>query len=315
MSDRASGGSAAVESAHRQTAFLAGFVKELRANGPAYALVLPSVLLVGLVAIYPILYAFRLSLFETVLFAPTRFVGAAHYWALLGDAAIRRNLVASLQFTGGSIILSVALGLALAVLLNQRLRLRTTVRVIIFIPWVTSQITSGLIWRWLVNPDYGPVVSLLRETVGTPRIDLLSDVRLAMVALVLTNVWRSAAFSMIIFLAALQGIPESVVRAAAVDGASTWRAFKDVTIPLIAPSIVVCIIISSLGYLNNITVPLILTGGGPMDATEVLSLRLYREAFSYFHVGYASAIAILILALNVALTLGYIKIARARGYE
>lgn len=290
---------------------LTGLVRDYRENAFAYLLILPSALLVLAVVVYPVYYAAEFSLHRSVVFSLGDFAGLANYKGLFTQS-ILQNAVASLVFVGGSIALSVSLGLWLALLLNGKILLRTTVRTIIFIPWVTSQIASGLVWRWLVNPDYGPVVYGL-QALGAPRVDLLGDGALAMAVLIFTNAWRSIAFSMIVLLAGLQAIPDSVMRSAALDGASDWRVFRDITLPLLLPSILVCVIMSSFSYFNIITIPLVLTGGGPQNATELITLRMYREAFSYFNVGFASALTMLILALNVVLTLIYLKVPGAKG--
>lgn len=293
------------------TLTLAGIRAEVRQNSVAYLFVMPSVLLVLGVVVYPIYYVADFSLHRSIVFAKSDFVGLANFAALL-DSRLIGNVVASLVFVGGSIVLATGAGLLLALLLNGKFALRTTLRTIIFIPWVTSQIASALIWRWLVNPDYSPLTAGMRS-LGLPRVDFLGDPTLAMAVLIFTNVWHSVAFSMIVILASLQTIPESVLRSAAVDGASRWLTFRHVTLPLIMPSILVCVMMSSFSYFNIIAIPLALTGGGPQSATELVTLRMYFEAFSFFNVGFASAITILILALNVVLTLAYLRIPGGKG--
>ena len=276
----------------------------------AWILVLPVVVLVLAVGVYPVTYAIQFSLSDSIVFTRTEYVGLANYHKLL-NWSVLRNVVASLVFVLGSTFIAVGAGLALALILNEKLALRTTVRTVIFIPWVVSEIAVALIWRWLVNPDYGPVVYALKAA-GFPRFDFLGDASLAMTTLVLANVWRSVAFAMIILLAALQGIPDNVLRAAQVDGATGWRAFWSVKLPLLMPSIVICAMLSSFSYFNIVTLPLVLTGGGPMDATEVLTLRMYQEGFNYFNVGFASALTMLILLMNVLLTVAYLKVPHER---
>jgi multiple sugar transport system permease protein len=284
---------------------------DMRENALAYLFVLPSVLLVVAVVVYPIYYVADFSLHRSIVFSKSDFVGLDNFIALF-DRRIIGNALASLVFVGGSIVLATGSGLLLALLLNSKFALRTTIRTVIFIPWVTSQVASALIWRWLVNPDYSPVVEVMRS-LGLPRVDLLGDAVLAMGVLIFTNVWHSVAFSMIVILASLQTIPEAVVRSAAVDGASRWMTFRHVTLPMILPSILLCVMMSSFSYFNIIAIPLVLTGGGPQSATELITLRMYYEAFSFFNVGFASAITILILALNVALTVAYLRVPGGKG--
>jgi multiple sugar transport system permease protein len=285
---------------------------ELRENSIAYLFVLPSVALVLAVVVYPIYFVADFSLHRSVVFTRDAFVGLDNYTDLL-DARVLRNVAASLIFVVGSIVLATSAGLGLALVLNRKFALRTTLRTVIFVPWVTSQVASALIWRWLVNPDYSPVTSGLRAA-GLPRIDFLGDPTLAMAVLIFTNVWHSVAFAMIVILAGLQTIPDSVRRSAAVDGASSWLSFRHVTLPMIMPSLLVCVMMSSFSYFNIIAIPLELTGGGPQSATELVTLRMYFEAFSFFNVGFASALTMLILALNVMLTLAYLRIPGGKGF-
>ncbi len=277
-----------------------------------YLFILPTAILVLSVAIYPMLYALRISFYRSELLAIGRFVGLGNYRALFQDPTTAWNFAASGIFVLGSVALSSGLGLLLAILLNERLMFRALFRAWILIPWVVSQVVAALVWRWLVNADYGPVAVALLD-LGLPRIGLLGDRHLAMFTLILANTWRSVAFPMVLFLAALQGIPENLYRAARVDGISRWLTFRRVTLPLIKPVVLVAAIILTLSYFNIIALPLVLTGGGPLQATELVSLRLYREAFAYYHVGLASAIAILMFLANVALTLFYLRFMRARG--
>ncbi|HZP86407.1 MAG TPA: sugar ABC transporter permease, partial [Burkholderiales bacterium] len=173
------------------------------------------------------------------------------------------------------------------------------------------QVVAAMVWRWLLNADYGPVAVALLD-LGLPRIDPLSDPHLAMLVLVLANVWRSVAFPMVLFLAALQGIPENLYRAARVDGIPAWMTFRRVTLPMLRPTLLVCVVILTLSDFNIVALPLVLTGGGPLDATDLVSLRLYREAFADYHIGTASALAILLFLVNIVLTIVYLRALRAR---
>lgn len=276
-----------------------------------YLLILPAGVLVLSVAIYPMLYAAHLSLRRAELLAPSRFIGLENYRELLTSPETAWNFAASGIFVVGSVVLCVGLGLLLALLLNQRLRFRAVFRAGILIPWIVSQVVVAMVWRWLLNPDYGPVAVALLD-LGLPRLDPLSDRQLAMVTLVLANTWRAVAFPMVMFLAALQGVPENLYRAAKVDGISPWLTLRRVTLPLIRPTVLVTTIVLTLSDFNIIALPLVLTGGGPLHATELVSLRLYQEAFSYYRMGVASALAILLFLLNVALTIFYLYVMRER---
>jgi multiple sugar transport system permease protein len=282
-----------------------------RAPLTPYLLILPAAVLLFVVALYPMAYAVHLSLHTSELMEIGPYAGLANYQSLVRDPGVRWSFLASAIFVAGSVTLAVMTGLALALLLNEKVQFRTTFRASILVPWIVSQVVAAMVWRWLLNPDYGPVaVSLL--DMGLPRLDPLSEPRLAMLVLVLANVWRSIAFPMVLFLAALQGIPENLYRAARVDGIPWWMTFRRVTLPMLRPTLLVCTIILTLSDFNIVALPLVLTGGGPIDATDLASLRLYREAFVDYRIGTASALAIVLFVLNVVLTIGYLRSLRMR---
>lgn len=278
----------------------------LRRHGLPYVLLFPSLALVIAVTVYPMFYAFEYSLHSASLMRKTRFVGLENYYQLLTDPSARGNLYSTLLFLAGAIPLTILFGLVLALVLNQPLTYRGLIRTIVLLPWITSYLIAALLWKWLLNADYGPVTALL-TSVGLPKLDFLGT-HLAMLSLILTTVWHSMAFAMVIMLAALQQVPENLRWAAEVDGASRWMHFRRIVFPLIKPSVLVCVIVMSLHYLNIITLPLILTGGGPNRATELISLRLFNEAFIFYNTGFASAIAILVLVMNVLLTAIYMQL-------
>jgi len=285
------------------------FRKRPGKNGLALAFLLPAVIVVTLVTFLPIINAVRMSLYETSYLQRTDFVGRRHYWNYLQEPEGRRNILNSLIYVFGSLTLSIPFGVLLATLLHRKLRFRTLFRTLIVLPWVVSQLVGALLWSWLMNPYYGPINYFIQLWLGPP-IDFLSQPTTAMPTLILVNVWRSFPYPMLLTLAALQTIPEELLEAARVDGASAWTRFWRVTLPLIQNTLLITVIMLSLYYFNMVTLPLILTGGGPLGTTEVISLRVYREAFNFYHMGYGSAIAIYILLFNILFSLLYIKILR-----
>jgi multiple sugar transport system permease protein len=280
----------------------------------ALLFLLPSIALVVAVTFYPIAHAIRISLYDTFYLKTTKFVGLQHYLKFLQDPAGWNNVVSSLTFTFGSLAIAIPLGLGLALLLNMPIRCRVLFRTLIIVPWVVSQIVTALLWGWLVNAQYGPVNYFINEWFGAP-FDFLGNPASAMPTLILTNVWRSFPYPMLLLLAALQTVPEQLHEAAKVDGANTLQRFWRITIPMIRNTLLITVIMLSLHYFNMITLPFILTGGGPVGATDVLSLRVYQEAFSFYHMGLASAVAVYIFAFNIVFSLLYIKILRTEAYH
>jgi multiple sugar transport system permease protein len=270
---------------------------------------LPAIVLVVLVTFYPIVYAIRVSLFDTFYLKTTRFIALRHYLAFLQDPAGWNNMVNSMVFTFGSLLVAVPLGLGLALLLNMPIRFRVLFRTLIVVPWIVSQLVTALLWGWLVNPQFGPVNYFVREWFATP-FDFLGNPASAMPTLILTNVWRSFPYPMLLLLAALQTVPEQLHEAAKVDGANVLQRFWRITMPLIRNTLLITVIMLSLLYFNEVTLPFILTDGGPVGATDVLSLRVYREAFSFYHMGLASTVAVYMFVFNIAFSLLYITILR-----
>src|SRR5262249_19624767 len=160
----------------------------------------------------------------------------------------------------------------------------------LILPWVVSQVLAALLWRWLDSPLIGPIAYLVGRLTDS-RVDILGDPATAMGGVIVANVWRTFPFPMVLTLAALQTVPGELYEAARIDGAGRWQSFRFVTLPMIQNTLLIATIILSVHCVNLIELPLVLTGGGPVNATEVLGLRVYREAFVLQNFGYGSAIA------------------------
>jgi multiple sugar transport system permease protein len=270
---------------------------------------LPAALLVFGVSLYPMLYAIQRSLCETRYLELTKFVGLGNYIQFFSDAAGRNNILTSLVFTFGTLILSVPIGLGLALLLNTKIWGIVFFRTILLLPWVVSMAVTALLWGWIYNPLYGPINYLL-SVLGGAGIDFLGNPKYAMPSLILSNVWRTYPLAMVLLLAALQTIPPNLYEAARVDGANRIQMFRYVTLPMIQPTILITVIMLSSHYFNMVTQILFLTDGTPLGKTEVLSLRLFHELFISWKVGFAASIGILIVIFNILFTLLYIKLLR-----
>ncbi len=277
-----------------------------------WLLILPAVLLVVLVTFFPILQAINLSFHQTSYLQQGKFVGFDHYLSFFADPLSRQNLQNSFVFTFGSLAFSLPLALGLALLLNRPFPGRTVFRTILIVPWVVSQLLTALLWRWLDSPPFGPLAYVLGVLTDS-RVDLLGTPGTALLGVILANVWRTFPYAMILTLAALQTIPGELYEAARIDGAGRWSLFRFVTFPMIQNTFLIATIILSIHYFNMIELPLVLTGGGPVNRTELLGLRVYREAFILFRFGFGSAVAMIMFAVNVVVSLAYIRILRAEG--
>jgi multiple sugar transport system permease protein len=296
----------------REAAVVGWTAKRHRGRHPSlfpWALMSPAVLLVVVVTFMPILQAVNLSLHETTYLRQGRFIGFQHYRLFFQDPLSGTNLLNSFGFTFGSLAVALPLALGLALLLSRPFPGSGIFRTVLILPWVVSQLLTALLWRWLDSPAYGPVAYALGNLAGI-QADILGNPGTAMIGLVLANVWRTFPYAMILILAALQTIPEELYEAARIDGAGRWNLFRCVTFPMIQGTFLIALIMLSVHYFNLIELPLVLTGGGPVNRTELLGIRVYREAFVLFRFGLGSAIAIVMFVINILVSLAYIRMLR-----
>jgi ABC-type sugar transport system permease subunit len=279
-----------------------------------YVMLAPALLAIGVFSLLPTFYGMLISVYRVEFVELLRFVGFANYLDVLADPKFWNSVRVSFTFTTLSMALSVSIGFGLALVANQAVRFRSLFRTIALLPWVTSYVVTYLIFRWILNADFGLLNALFVEALGWSRVQWLGDPNLAMASLILVNVWRGAPHAMILLLAGRQGIPQELYEAAAIDGASGVRSFFSVTLPLMKTALMILIVLTTITDFNIVVAMLVLTGGGPGTATESMSLRMYYEAFNYARMGSASAIAMIIFAINVLLTLVYVRVLRTERY-
>ena len=292
---------------------LSGIAGALHRHRFEYVLLLPALAVAALVVLYPIVYAVDLSLHETSFLEKGAFVGLRHYTAFFGSTAGWQVLKNSLVLVLGSTALAIPIGLGLALLLHMKIRLKTAFRMVLVIPWVISQVITALLWKWILNVQFG-LTRLVTDALGLLPIDFVGEFETAMPTLILVNVWRTFPFAMLLLLAALQTVPRELHEAAEIDGAGAWSRFRHVTLPLIKSTLLVVAIMLSLSYFNHVDLPLILTGGGPLGETRILALAAYEEAFVFNKMGYGSAIAVVVFAVNILLSLVYMRLLRTERH-
>lgn len=292
---------------------LSGIAGSLYRHRFEYVLLLPALAVAALVVLYPIVYAVDLSLHETSFLEKGEFVGLRHYAAFFGSTAGWQVLKNSLVLVIGSTALAIPIGLGLALLLHTKIRLKAAFRMVLVLPWVISQVITALLWKWILNVQFG-LARLVTDALGVLPIDFVGEFETAMPTLILVNVWRTVPFAMLLLLAALQTVPRELHEAAEIDGAGTWSRFRHVTLPLIKSTVLVVAIMLSLSYFNHVDLPLILTGGGPLGETRILALAAYEEAFVLNKMGYGSAIAVVVFAVNILLSLVYMRLLRTERH-
>lgn len=267
-----------------------------------YAMVAPVVLGALAFVVLPLGMVVWYSLHEWNVLAGTfTFAGADNYQRMASDGGLSDALLASLWFSIGLVVLNIALALLLAVLLNQRLPGTTTFRTFFFSPVVVSLVAWTIVWSFLLQADGG--INGFLAVLGIDGPNWLRHETTAMVAVIIVQVFKNVGLNMILFLAALQGVPEELQEAARLDGAGAWRRFRSITLPLISPTILLVSIITIVGSLEVFAQIDVLTGGGPGNSTTVLVYYLYQQAFRFNDFGYASAIAVLLFVIVLALTL------------
>jgi multiple sugar transport system permease protein len=249
----------------------------------------------------PIFAAFVLSFFDWDLLIGAKFNGLQNYIQLFKDDIFRSSLLNTIYFVVVSVPLAVVVGLLVAILVNQPLRGMTFFRSVFLLPYVTLTVAISLVWKWLYLPDVG-LINRVLALVGIHGPAWLTDPVWAMPGLILLSVWKSFGYNMVLFLAGLQGIPDSLYEAAMIDGASGWQRFRYVTIPMLSPITFFVIVISTIGSFQVFDQALVMTNGGPGVATTTLVLYIYQVGFQSFHMGYASAIAWVLFAIIFVFT-------------
>jgi multiple sugar transport system permease protein len=268
----------------------------------AYAFIAPQ--LAGTVAfvLVPLVLVFWYSLHEWNVLANTfTFTGADNYRQLADDPNVPKVLLATLFFSAGLVVVNLSLALLLAVLLNQRLRGTTVFRVLFFSPVVVSLVAWTIVWRFMLQDNGG--INAFLDAAGIDGPNWLRSGGTAMAAVIVVQVLKNVGLNMVLFLAALQGVPQELYEAARTDGATAWTVFRRITLPLISPTILLTSIITVVGSLQVFAQIAVLTEGGPGTSTTVLVYYLYQQAFQFHAFGYGATLSVLLFLIVLALTL------------
>lgn len=272
--------------------------------GPALILLM-TVLLVPLIV--GISYSFRkFSAFKS------EYVGLGQYQAMFSDPLLGQALYNTLWWTVGSLFFQFFLGLGLALLLDRPFFGRKLVQAVVFLPWAVPSFLSGLTWAWLFNPIVGPLPHWLYALgLKAEPTNILSDPSIAMWGPIIANVWFGVPFFAITLLAALKSIPSELHEAAAIDGASPWQRFSKVTLPFLAPTITITVMLRTIWIATFADLIFVMTSGGPAGSTNTVATYIYVSAFKSLDKGYASAVAVLLLVLLILYAVVLIGIRRS----
>jgi ABC-type sugar transport system permease subunit len=269
-----------------------------------------SLVLIAFVLIAPTIYGFFYSLYHIVYMVPTGFVGFGNYLRLFANPDLHVIVIRSVFFTATAVAATLVSALAIAIWLDRLNHwLGLLVQILIIIPWIISHVVGALLFRWVFVNDIGFFIYTL-DQLGIHNIKPLEDPRVAMALLIAYACWRTLGFAILMFLAGLKSIPKDLFEAASVDGATDWQAFRSITMPMLKTPFMITLVMLTVSNLNNVEAPLIVTGGGPADATNILPLELYMRAFERFDFNIAAPLGISVFAVNVLFAVVYVSLVK-----
>ncbi len=305
------------DSARKPRAMRSDVLRQIWINRADYLYVLPALVVMLIVIAYPIYYTVELSFFKTppgLQLRDKTFVGVDNYTAILTSDVFWRVTLNTVIWTVASTIIAFVLGYALALALHRDFFGRGILRAILIIPWVISAVAASYIWKWIYHSDFGIIGAVLVELgLASRPPNFIDSVSTVLPSLIVVNVWREFPFAMIMLMAGLQTVPEQLLRAAQVDGASAWQRFWHVTFPHLSGVSTVTILLLAVANFNSFIIPWIMTGGGPSNASHIWITHIYELAFGRQLWGVASAYSVLLFF--ILMTLGYFYVRALSGGE
>ena len=272
-----------------------------------YLLVAPAVAVLLALSIYPLIYSVTISL-QRETAAGIKW-GLANFMRLASDGFFLTAMAHTFVYAVAALTCEFLLGLGLALLLNKQIRGRGLFRAALLVPMMLPAVVAGVVWRLLLNPNFGAINGTLRQIgIDTESLTWTASPRLAMLSVIAVDVWQWTPFVFLVLLAGLQAIPQEPYEAALIDGSSRWQTFRHVTLPLLKPAILIVLLLRTMDLLRVFDQIFILTEGGPGFATETISLYIYRTAFRFFDFGYAAAMSFVLLALTNVISVLYIRL-------
>jgi len=271
----------------------------------------PALAVLLSLSIYPLFYSITISLQQETSSGVVWTLG--NFTRLFSDNFFLIAMVHTFVYAVAALSCEFLLGLGLALLLNSRMRGRGLLRASLLVPMMLPSVVVGVIWRLMLNPDFGAINGTLRQLgISTEGLTWTASPKLAMLSVIAVDVWQWTPFVFLVLLAGLQAIPEEPYEAALIDGSSRWQTFWHVTLPLLKPSILIVLLLRTMDLLRVFDQIFILTEGGPGFTTETISLYIYRTAFRFFDFGYAAAMSFVLLALTNVISVIYIKFLQAK---
>jgi multiple sugar transport system permease protein len=278
-------------------------MRRKRVDYEAYLYLLPTFIGMALFSVGAVVASFFISFTNWEITITPKWIGLSNYIRLAAYPLFWKILLNTVYYVGGSVPLGMVLSLGLALLANRKLKGITFFRSLYFLPVVSSMVAIALVWSWLYNPQFGLINYFLEKLFRIPGPRWLQSTTWAMPAMIFMGVWRGLGYQMVIFLAGLQNIPEELYEAAKIDGANFWQRFLRITLPMVSPTTFFVLIISIIGSFQIFEQTYIMTQGGPSYSTLTLSYYIFQNAFEWFHMGYAAALAYVLFGMILAITL------------
>jgi ABC-type sugar transport system permease subunit len=272
--------------------------------GP-FVLLVPALASIGAISVYPVLLGLWLSFRDTTLASPTdTFIGLGNYRQIVSDGQFWNAWTHTIQFTSASTLLETSFGLMIALVLSERFRGRGIVRAAMLVPWAIPTVVTSKMFGWLFDGQNG-IVNYLLRSVGLLQhnVNWYGSPDFALATIVIADVWKTTPFMALLLLAGLQTIPDSLAEASVIDGANAWQRFWYVRLPLLTPTLLIASMFRALDAFRIFDLVYVLTGGGPADATEVLSTFTYKNLFSALQVGYGSTLATIMFITEIVIAL------------
>lgn len=282
----------------------------------AYVLFLvPAIVIYGVFLVIPMLSSFGYSLTDwDGLSKKINFIGLANFKFMLSDEGFRMAIRNTVIFVFMDVIIQNVMGLILALLIEHIRKTKNIIRGLFFIPVVMPPIVVSFVWSYLYNYNNGVFNNLLLK-LGLGRIDFIGDPKCAIYFVIISGIWQWLTYRMIIYVSGLQSIPQEVIEAAKVDGANKAQSFFKVTLPLLIPAISINVILCTIGALKQFDVVFTMTNGGPGYATEVITTKIYREAFTNMDMGYGAATGVVLFIAIMVITIGLNKFFKSREVD
>lgn len=274
----------------------------------AYSFILPNFIGFLIFTFVPVVISIGLSFMEWDTANPAKFVGLSNFKRLFSDETFRISLVNTIYYTFATVPLTLVCALLLAILLNKGIRGVKVFRAVFFMPYITSIVAIAVVWNMLLHPTMGPINEFLKWIGIQNPPGWTASTEWAMPAVIITSIWRSVGYYMVIYLAGLQGIPGELYEAATMDGANWWNKFKSITLPMLTPTTFFILVMLTINSFKVFDLILIMTAGGPGRSTNVLVYHIYNQAFINFKFGYSSAIAMVLFGLVLGITLIQFKL-------